>query len=356
MKYRWIIWLFLLSGCQEEAIQQEAPIRPVKSTVLSSGQVSEVATFTGITQSDQEAALAFKVGGVVARVSVKDGQRVRQGQLIASLDSEDYALQVDQAQVQVKQAETSLNVARSTYSRIERLYENNSVSLSEFEQAKGNYEASEAQLEAAQKQLEAAQNQVRYTQLRAPFSGLISSLNIEAGELVGTGNPVGLLSSEGKPQVSFGVAGRYVGLIKEGQQVEIRLSDLGDQVFEGKVTEVAFSQGNAATYPVKASFTTAIPAIRPGLSAEVRFPLSPQANERPIILPAKAVREDAQGQRYVYQLVGEGDTLTVTQSPVELGSLNANGFILKSGLSDGDRIATAGLNSLLEGMQVTLLP
>ena len=356
MKYNWIIVLLLLSSCQDTVIQQDAPVRPVKSTILSSGQVSELATFTGITQSDQEAALAFKVGGVVESVSVKDGQKVWQGQLIASLDNEDYALQVDQAEVQVKQAETSLNVARSTYTRIERLYENNSVSLSEFEQAKGNFEASEAQLEAAEKQLQAAQNQVRYTQLRAPFTGVISSLNIEAGELVGTGNPIGLLSSEGHPKVSFGVAGRYIGLIKEGQEVEIRLSDLSDQVFEGTVTEIAFSQGNAATYPARARFDKAVPAIRPGLSAEVTFPLTVQGPEKPILLPAKAVREDAQGQRYVYQLIGSGDTLTVKQTPVELGTLSASGFILKSGLSEGDRIATAGLNSLLEGMEVTLLP
>ncbi|MEL6649435.1 MAG: efflux RND transporter periplasmic adaptor subunit [Bacteroidota bacterium] len=356
MKYHWTLWLLLLFGCQEALIQQEAPVRPVKYLTLSRGQVNETTTFTGITRSDQEAAMSFKVGGVVAKVSVKDGQKVQKGQLIASLDSEDYQLQVEQARVQVKQAETSLNVARSTYSRVERLYENNSVSLSEFEQAKGNFEASQAQLEAAEKQLQAAQNQVRYTQFRAPFTGLVSSLSIEAGELVGVGTPIGLLSSQGNPEVSFGVAGRYVGLIKVGQKIEIRLSEVPEQVFEGKVTEVAFSQGNAATYPVRASFVKPIAAIRPGLSAEVKFPLSQQAGEAPILIPAKAVRENAQGQRFVYQLVGSGDTLTVKQTPIEIGTLSAQGFLLQSGLSEGDRIATAGLNALLEGMSVTLLP
>lgn len=347
--------LLCLTACSEEVLRQEAQIRPIKYTTLSKGQAIETATFTGITKSDKEAALSFKVGGVISKVYVKDGQKVKQGQLIASLDNEDYSLQVEQANVQVKQAETSLNVARSTYARVERLYENNSVSLSEFEQAKGNFEASTAQLEAAQKQMQAAQNQVRYTQLLAPFNGSVSSLGVEAGELVGAGSPIGLLSSEGNPEISFGVAGRYVGLIKEGQKVDIRLSILSEQVFEGIITEVAFSQGNAATYPVRARFSKPVAAIRPGLSAEVRFPLSLETNQQALLIPAKSVRENAQGQRYVYQLIGTGDTLSVKQTTVELGTLSAEGFVLHSGLQEGDRIATAGLNSLLEGMQVSLL-
>ncbi len=356
MRYAWIVLLLLLSACQEDTIRESAPVRPVKYLTLSPGQASETATFTGITQSDQEAALSFKVGGVIESVKVKDGQKVRQGQLIATIDDEDYSLQVEQARVQVKQAETSLNVARSTYTRVERLYENNSVSLSEFEQAKGNYEASTAQLEAAQKQLQAAQNQVRYTRLLAPFNGLVSSIGVEAGELVGAGSPIGLLSSEGNPEVIFGVAGSYVGLIREGQRVKIRLSVLSGQVFDGEITEVAFSQGNAATYPARARFLEPIAAIRPGLSAEIQFPLTLQTGDsEPILLPAKAVRENAEGQRFVYKLEGTGDTLTVAETPVELGTLSTEGFVLKSGLSEGDRIATAGLNSLLDGMTVTLL-
>lgn len=356
MKYTWIALILFLSACQETSQQQEDPVRPVKYMTMSRGQAVETATFTGITQSDQEAALSFKVGGVIESVKVKDGQKVRQGQLIATIDDEDYSLQVEQAKVQVKQAETSFNVARSTYARVERLYENNSVSLSEFEQAKGNFEAATAQLEAAQKQLQAAQNQVRYTRLLAPFTGLVSSMGVETGELVGAGSPVGLLSSEGQPEVTFGVAGSYVGLIKEGQKVDIRLSALSDQVFEGEVTEVAFSQGNATTYPARARFLKPIAAMRPGLSAEVQFPLPLQVgDDSPMLAPAKAVREDAGGKRFVYKLIGEGDTLTVKKSPVELGPLSSEGFVIKSGLSVGDRIATAGLNALLDGMKVTRL-
>lgn len=346
--------IFLLAACGAEETTAPPPIRPVRYHLIQASDAQGTATFTGVTKSGQEANLAFKVGGVIQRVAVQDGQRVRRGQLIASIDPEDYALQVEQAEVQVKQAETSLNVARSTYQRVERLYEQNSVSLSEFEQAKGNYEASQAQLDAAVKQVQAAQNQLDYTRLTAPFSGVISGLNVEEGELVGTGNPIGTLSTEDRPEVEVGVADRYVGQLKPGTAVEIRLSALPEQTFRGEVIEVSYGQSQATTYPVRARFLKPSEAIRPGMSAELRFLLStsPKTNT---LIPAKAVGEDAQGRRFVYRLDGEGDTLTVKQQFVALGELQANGFLLDSGLQAGDRIATAGMSSLLEGMNVRLL-
>lgn len=344
----------LLVACGGDDPAGPPPVRPVRFHQVAASDVQGTISFSGVTQAGQEAKLAFKVGGLVQQVAVQDGQRVRRGQLIAAISAEDYALQVEQAQVQVKQAETGLNVARSTYQRVERLYESNSVSLSEFEQAKGNYEASLAQLDAARKQEQAAQNQLSYTRLTAPFDGVISGLNVAAGELVGAGNPIGALSSEAQPEVQVGVPDRYVGQLRPGLPVEIRLSALPGKVFRGEVTELAYGQSQATTYPVRAKFVAPGEAIRPGLSAEVRFLMGDQS-QASLLIPAKAVGEDAQGRHFVYRLAGSGDTLHVRQQFVGLGELLPGGFVLDSGLQAGDRIATAGLGSLLEGMAVRLL-
>lgn len=345
----------VMIACTSETTSEAIPIRPVQFYELEPSLQSGVATFTGVTKSGQEAAVAFKVSGVVEQLPVKNGQRVKRGQLLASLDPEDYALQVEQANVQVKQAQTSLNVARSTYERVERLYEGNSVSLSEFEQAKGNYEASEAQLAAAEQQVQAAQNQLNYTQLRAPFSGVISNLNVEEGELVGVGNPIAILDTEGKPEVEVGMADRYIGRVKQGLPVTIRLSAFPDQVFKGEVAEVSYSQSQSTTYPVRARFIKPSQNIRPGLSAEVEFEFKGSATAKSLVIPAKAVGEDAEGKRFVYKLTGSGDTLTVEQQYVKLGELGPEGFVVLEGLAPGDRVATAGLSTLLTGMKVRLL-
>lgn len=347
--------LLICVSCAEESVTTTQPIRPVKYHTVESASSRSIVTFTGVTRAGKEANLAFKVAGNIASVPVQDGQRVRKGQLIAVIDPEDYALQVEQAKVQVKQAETSLNVARSTYQRVERLYENNSVSLSEFEQAKGNFEASEAQLETARKQVQSVENQVNYTRLTAPFAGVISNLNIESGEIVSTGTPIATLSTEGEPEVEIGVADSYVGRFKTGQKVEIELSIQPGQSMEGKIDEISYSLSGATTYPVRAKFVKPQTVIRPGLSAEVRIPLEAETDEDYMVVPAKSVGEDAQGKRFVYRLDGSGDTVTVSQQFVDLGELLPTGFVIKDGLNSGDKIASAGLTSLLEGMKVRLL-
>ncbi|RMG74581.1 MAG: efflux RND transporter periplasmic adaptor subunit, partial [Bacteroidetes bacterium] len=249
-----LLSLPLLLACGGDEPAGPPPVRPVRYHQVTVADLKGSITFLGVTQAGQEAQLAFKVGGLVQQVAVQDGQRVRRGQLIAAISPEDYRLQVEQAQVQVKQAETGFQVARSTYERVARLYESNSVSLSEYEQAKGNYEASQAQLEAARKQEQAARNQLSYTRLTAPYDGVISSLKVEASELVGAGNPVGTLSSEGAPLVEVGVADRYVDQLRPGLPVEIRLSAMPEQRFQGEVVELAYGQSPATTYPVRARF------------------------------------------------------------------------------------------------------
>jgi len=350
-----LLALGTLSSCNNSEVEGEAPVRPVRYLRLEASSQQEAAIFTGETKSGQEANLSFKVGGVVEQVRVENGQRVSRGQLIASLDTEDYALQVDQAKVQVKQAQTSLNVAKSTYDRVERLYESNSVSLSEYEQAKGNYEASQAQLSAARQQVKAAENQLSYTRLTSPFSGVISNLNIEEGELVGVGNPVATLSMEGEAEAEVGLPDRYIGRVRKGMPVSIRLSAFPDRTFEGEVIEISYSQNSSTTYPVRARFVDPKQDIRPGLSAELRFDFRTQKDDEPLVLPANAVGEDAQGRRFVFALQGQGDTLKVEQRYVEVGELGPEGFVLEEGLSPGDLIATAGLRSLLPGMKVRLL-
>jgi len=153
--------------------------------------------------------LSFKVGGRLKSVDVKLGDKVNKGQLIASIDPIDYSIQLQQAKAQVKGAEANMKSAESqlinmkaSYKRLEKLYENNSVSLSDYQQAKAalasaesQYEASESQVNSAKRQVDAAKNQVDYSQLRAPFKGIISALQVESNEIIPAGNPIAILSS-----------------------------------------------------------------------------------------------------------------------------------------------------------------
>ncbi|MEL6277086.1 MAG: efflux RND transporter periplasmic adaptor subunit, partial [Bacteroidota bacterium] len=326
-------------------------------------------TFPGVAQAEKEANLSFRVSGTVRNLNIKLGDRVRKGQLIASLDPIDYSIQADQAtasekgaEANLQSAETTLINARANYQRIEKLYENNSVALSEFEQAKSSYESAQSQYEAAktqvtsaEKQTQSARNQVNYTRLTAPFSGIITAVNIEANELVGSGSPIAILSSISKPEINVGIPENLISRIKKGQKADISFSVLPNQSFKGTVQEVSFAAGNAPTYPAIIRIDNASAEIRPGMAANVRFDLGDPGAEKKLVSPVKAIGSGADGNyAFVLETTQEG-SYKVNKRSVKVGDLLPDGFIVLDGLQEGDLVATAGIKSLLDGMEVTLL-
>ena len=141
-----LMLVLALSACGgENEVDQsdEVSLRPVRYQTIGFAQNGAQHTYSGVAQADQLSKLSFRVGGTIRSVNVKLGDRVRRGQLIATIDPSDYSIQADQAvasekgaEANLQSAETQLINARSTYQRIEKLYENNSVPLSDFEQAK----------------------------------------------------------------------------------------------------------------------------------------------------------------------------------------------------------------------------
>ena len=375
MKYSRVLFMLFMAVLFSCGEQEKPPvkqsIRPVRyGKIIKTGSAASN-TFSGIAQSSKEANLSFKVAGTINSLKVKVGDRIRRGQVIASLDAIDYSIEYDRAVAQLKNAETQIKSAetqrvttKSSFDRIEKLYENNSVPLSEYEQARASYEAAESQYEAAQaqmtastKQVQAAKNQVSYARLTAPFNGIITQLNAEENELVGSGSPVAILSADGEPEVQVGIPEAYIGQIKRGQKVDIQFSILPQQQFKGTISEVAFSSSEASTYPVIVQIAKPSADIRPGMAAKVTFDLQQKKvdSKGPVLIaPAKSIGEGPDGN-FAFLLQKSGELFTVKKTIVQVGDLLPSGFEVKSGLTEGDLVATAGLKSLAEGMQVKLL-
>ncbi len=373
MKYQQVLLLLFIlsfSSCGEkEAAQITETLRPVRYGKVIKTGTDEDQVFSGTAQSAKESKLSFKVAGTINRIYVKVGDRVRTGQLIAALDAIDYTVSYDQAvaqkkssETQIKSAEAQLISSKSTYQRIEKLYENGSIPLSEFEQAKTAYEAAESQYEAAiaqydaaQKQVEAARNQVSYARLTAPFSGIITMVNVEENELVNSGSPIAILNAEGNPEVSVGIPEVFISGIQKGQEVDISFSILPNQTYKGIVSEVGFSSGQGATYPVIVQIEKPGKEIRPGMAANVKFHFhSDSHEERYLVAPVKAIGEGVDGN-FVFLLQKDSSAYIAKKQKIEIGELLHSGFEIKNGLEEGDLVATAGLKSLLDGMKVSLM-
>ncbi|MEM1321900.1 MAG: efflux RND transporter periplasmic adaptor subunit [Bacteroidota bacterium] len=366
-----ILLLLLLTACgnKEETKEVKAVIKPIKYGKVIRSSSSNTQEYAGTVQSSKAANLSFRVNGNVNILAVKVGDRVRKGQLIARIDATDYRVQVEQAnsnllssQTQIKSSESQLVNARASYQRMEKLYENNSVSLSDFEQAKSAletaqaaYQASKAQAAAGEKQVEASKNQVTYSSLTAPFSGIITKINIEENEFVGAGSPIATLNAESQPEVNVGVPEVVIANVKKGQEVGIHFSALSED-FMGTVSEVGYSNIGGSTYPVIIRIDKPSEAIRPGMAAHVHFDFGAQqgGGATRLYLPIASVGEDDNG-KFVYALNKEGDHYTVQKKKIEIGPLADKGFELKNGLTEGDIVATSGLQSLIAGMKVRLM-
>lgn len=363
----------LIYACTEQ--QTEAlpeTIKPVKyGKVIRSGG-KKVFSYSGVAQSSNETNMSFRVAGTVRTVNVKLGDRIAKGQLIATLDPTDYSIQAEQAVASEKGSEANLESAKTqlinseaNYRRVEKLYENNSVPLSEYEQAKGSYEsalasfdAAQTQVTSSQKQSQSARNQVDYTRLVAPFSGVITSVMVEENELVGSGNPVAVLSAERDPEVNVGIPENVIAKIEKGQKVGVHFSVVPDQDFEGRVEEVSFAAGSSPTYPAIIRITNPSKEIRPGMAATVTFSFLEKgsAGEKLyLVSPVPSIGADQDGNFAFVLKAKNNERYTVEKRPVKVGALLPDGFEVLEGLKEDELVATAGIKSLLNGMEVKLL-
>jgi RND family efflux transporter MFP subunit len=313
-------------------------------------------TLSGVTKAGIESNLSFKVPGTIETVNVKVGQKVSKGQLIASIDKSDYELQFEQSHAAEKSAKAQRSLAKSTYHRIEALYENGNVSLSEYEQAKTSYESAKETVEQLDKQSDQLRKQIGYTQLYAPMDGIIGQVMVERNENVGSGQTIVQFNSGSDLEVIVGLPESYISGIEVGENVEVTFPSLSGKTVRGIISEAAYTSGQqSSTYPVTIKILEKDKAFRPGMAADVTIHLHQQKLENAIFIPVVAVASEDAGT-YVFVLEKQaGDTAIVKKHQIQTGRITDNGYEVVNGLEEGEFIVTAGISKLIDGMKVRML-
>jgi RND family efflux transporter MFP subunit len=343
-------------GCEKEHGPPKAePLRPVRvETVVASGS-GTTRTFSGRTRADSETKLSFKVGGTVTEVKPKVGDKIKEGQTVATLEARDQSLQVQGAQASVQQVRAQLTNAKAQYARIKALYENSNATASDLDSARTAVASAEAALKAAGKQVELAQAQAGKTVLKSPLAGVVASVSVEAGENVSPGQPVLLLTSGGAAEVEIAVPETVISRVKMGMLATVRIDALGGKPFDAKVSEVGVTPGQTATtYAVIARLLEQNADVRPGMAAQVALNFGNGKASNVVHVAAKAVGED-RGGRFVFVAKPQGEGLAVVKrKQVEVGSIGTAGIEIKRGLEPGELLVTAGVTHLVDGKQVKL--
>jgi RND family efflux transporter MFP subunit len=348
----------LAVACAQPEPEPE-PLRPVRSERVTRGHVGRSRTFSGTSRAVREIDLSFRVSGNVEHVDVQVGDTVAEGRVLAQLERTDYEIAVRENQAGLDSALARWRNADSGLERIRGLYENNNASQNELDQAVSLAQAALASVESARQELARAERRLGYTTLRAPVDGAIATVPVELNENVVPGETVIRMTSGSVPEVSISIPGVLITRIHRNDPVRVTFPALPRENFDGAVTEVGVAAtGAATTFPVTVRLNRESAGIRSGMAADVTFLFGRDSDEERLHLPAHAVGEDAAG-RFVFLLesTDQPGVGRVRRTAVEIVSdLTPDGSLeIVSGVSEGQRVVTAGVRRLTNEQRVRLL-
>lgn len=332
---------FVVMACSGETEVQDRPARPVPIETVEAGGLQRSYEFVGRVEARRAVDLSFQVGGQLGQLPVTDGATVAEGDLVAQLDLEAFRRAEREANVQLQQARADLD-------RQQTLFDRGIAAAAALEAAQTQYDLRVVELETVRQNLERAA-------LRAPFDGLISRVLVENYTVVAPGQPVARLQDVGELRVSIPLSEDLVATFsaEDLASVEASFNFLPDRRFPLVPRELVSEPDNASqTYRGILALPDNIPAnVLPGMTATVYAEISPNA-ELPsaITIPITALGYDAAGLPVVY--VFDEAASAVYRRLVELGEFTEGHVRVTEGLEPGERIATAGVSALQDGMIV----
>jgi len=350
-----LIALLLLASCGGGGQAPEPPLRPVKYALVDFRKGAENRTFSGTARTEKIINLSFRSSGILTELNIKLGQRVKKGELLARLDNVTARLNYESALASQGSAESQMNTAKLSLDRIRVLYEKGSASLTDFESAKNSYKTAQQGFESAKRSVAIQQEQIRFGYLYAPEDGVVTSISAEVDETISAGQPIAVMNAGTEMQIALGFPESIINELSLGMPVTVRLPAYSNQDFTGKVTELSPAvDNNSATYPARIQVADPEGLIKTGMAANVTLTLGSEGQgENVLSIPPEAVGEDSQG-RFVFVIDETQETPMVRRTSVDVGALDSRGFVVLNGLQRGQKVATAGLQTLLDGQPVSL--
>ncbi|CCD95568.1 conserved hypothetical protein [Bradyrhizobium sp. ORS 375] len=351
----------LLAGCEQNSYQPPPPPRVDVAQPVQRA-VTRYLEATGTTAPVKNVDLVARVQGFLQSIDYKDGDTVKEGTTLFTIEPETYKLKLDQAQAAEAGAQASFKQAEADYKRQSDLVARQAASQVALDNAATTRDNAQASLQQAQVNTKIAKVNYGYTKVTAPFDGVVSAHQVSIGELVGVASPTQLATivALDPVYVNFTVNEQDVLRIRaEARRRGMTSSDLKQFPIElGLQTEDGYPhQGkldyaaptiNAATGTLAVRGLVPNPdhVLLPGYFVRIRVPVDRAENA--LLVPDTALGSD-QGGRYV--LVVTGDNL-VEQRKVKVGSLDGGMRVIDSGLKADDRVIIAGLLRAIPGQKV----
>ncbi len=395
--------LMACNPSDEESAQQET-VRPVKTVIVKSTVSRLERSYSAVVLPAREVELSFRVSGQIIDLPIRSGQNVKKGDVIAELDKRDFTAEITRLNSQLEQAEAQLaasksgarvedvaaleaavnaveaqvQAARDQLTRSKQLFERRVVAKAKVDQDTTALRVAEAELEAKKQELakgtagaraeevtaqEAAikglrsnlqslEDNLADATLRAPFDGIIAIRKVENFANVQAKEPVVTLQALASPNLTFDVPAADVPPFAKAEKLNLSvvLDSLPDQVFTAKRSEFS-TQADAATQTYRGRVSIENPdnePILPGMTGILTVAVDTERTGS-LMLPLSALAAAADGQAFVW-IVSKDNT--VKKQSVKVGPAEGESAAVEDGLSEGDKVVSAGLSSLQENMVV----
>lgn len=361
-----LVAMLMVAGCGDDIVLPVEETPRVKFFVVGEQATGQSRRISGKLVAANTSPLSFAVGGTVEQVLVTRGDLVREGQVLARLDAEPLRLAVEQARAQLNIARANAADTKQIYDRTVSLFEKRVISQSEVDTVTANHAAALASVRSVESDLDGKELDHSRAELAAPFSGTIASRSIDPFQETSSGQEAFVLQTAEAIEVDVRVPETLIRDVDYGQVVQVTFPTIAGVAVSGIVNQIASRAESGNSFPVRVRLSPSDADLRPGMTASVTFnfdqyldgrtvylvPLASIAIEYGLIRRSREAGDATPRQTVPMFVVDDNNRLRVKD--VVVGDLRGNLLEVFEGLEAGDKLVSAGVAFLREGMTVEL--
>ena len=341
------------AAAQAEGTTPKAvPSVTVDATTVSPVSAKTTVDVAGVLNPVREVVIGAEIGGRVIAIDAEEHTPVEQGEILVRLDPALPEAAVEQARASLLRAEASARLARSEVARQRELSRQGVASASELDRAESQDQTSDAEVAQARAALNDAETRLAKTEIRAPFGGVVSALDLEPGAYLAPGMAVAELADLGEVEIEVGLSDQEILAVSDRMPVRVSVEALPGRWFEGRVVNPGrTADAQTRKYPVAVRVPNPDGTLLPGMLGTVRFELG---DARPVLrIPRRSVsREFELEYLYVLEPADGGDTARQRRVKTRPVAFQPELLEITDGVEAGERIATSGVAALRDGQLV----
>lgn len=345
-----LLGVLIMTGCRDNnSAPPPAPPRPVKTVIVPPLGSDASLVLTGEIRAHEEVALAFRLDGRVVSRAAELGDRVSAGQPLAALENDQSRNQLSSARADLDSARAAERVAALNLHRMRLLMPGGAIARSQLDSAQADWQSAQSRRLSSEAALKNAQDTLSWTQLTAPTAGRITAITVQPGQVVSAGQNVMTLAAGDARDAVFDLT--TPSLLQHDDPIPLKVTLLADPTVQasGTVRDISpQADPQTRTWRLRISLIHPPEAMAPGATVTVSLP---DAQPPVFALPASALTRFS--DKPALLVVDAASRLQLR--PVVLARFNAQQIFVTAGIQPGERVVTAGVNTLQPGEKVSLM-